>query len=88
MTSISTFYKRTVQAGGGAEHAGPRPLEPKTRDTSYKETRVRCQQVASTPTAKWSLGREGVGREELWPFGLIFLNLKLLFEKEKCDDGA
>lgn len=33
-------------------------------------------------------GREGVGREELWPFGLIFLNLKLLFEKEKCDDGA
>lgn len=63
MTSISTFYKRTVQAGGGAEHAGPRPLEPKTRDTSYKETRVRCQQVASTPTAKWSLGREGVGRQ-------------------------
>lgn len=42
MTSISTFYKGTVQAGGGAEHVGPRPLEPKTRDTSYKETHVRA----------------------------------------------
>lgn len=33
-------------------------------------------------------GREGLGEEELWTFGLIFLNLKLLFKKEKCDKGA
>lgn len=30
----------------------------------------------------------GRGREELWTFCLLFLNLKLLFKKEKCDAGA
>ena len=33
-------------------------------------------------------GREAEGREELWTFCLTFLNLKLLFKKEKCDNGA
>lgn len=65
MTPTSTFYKGTLGAGGGAEHAGPCPLEPKARDTSYKETCACCWQVAPTPTAKWSLGREGQADKQL-----------------------